>query len=183
MYRMSLITLFAPPSLASKIDIPRCTKMALFHDMAEALVGDITPVDGVSKQEKSRREATTMDYFTKGLLGRVQGGLTGKDIAAVWREYEDGETLESKFVHDIDKIELLLQMVEYERAHKRNLDLGEFSWVSTRVQLPEMQEWSREIMREREEFWGGKEHETFDTGALPEATKLAQGLEYYGGEK
>jgi putative hydrolase of HD superfamily len=183
MYRMSLITLFAPPSLASKLDIPRCTKMALFHDMAEALVGDITPVDGVSKPEKSRREETTMDYFTKGLLGRVQGGITGDEIRAVWREYEDGETLESKYVHDIDKIELLLQMVEYERINRTNLDLGEFSWVSTRVQLPEMQEWAREIMREREELWEGKKHETFDAGILPDATKLAQGLEYYGGKQ
>ena len=179
MYRMSLITLFAPPSLAIKINIPLCTKMALIHDMAEALVGDITPVDGVAKSEKSRREETTMDYFTKGLLGRVHGGLTGEEIKAVWREYEDGETLESKFVHDVDKIELILQMVEYERVHKTNLDLGEFSWVSTRIQLPEVKAWASEIMREREEFWGGKEHTTFDSGKLPDATKLAQGLEYY----
>jgi putative hydrolases of HD superfamily len=183
MYRMSLITLFAPPSLASKLDIPRCTKMALFHDMAEALVGDITPVDGVSKQEKSRREETTMEYFTKGLLGRVHGGFAGEEIRAVWREYEDGETLESKFVHDIDKIELILQMVEYERVHERHLDLGEFTWVSTRIQLPEVKEWSNEIMREREEFWGDKEHETFDDVILPDEKKLAQELEYYGGEK
>jgi putative hydrolase of HD superfamily len=149
MYRMSLITLFAPPSLAGKINIPLCTKMALIHDMAEALVGDITPVDGVSKPEKSRREETTMDYFTKRLLGRVNGGLAGEEIKAVWREYEDGETLESKFVHDIDKIELILQMVEYERVHNKNLDLGEFSWVSTRIQLPEVKAWASEIMRER----------------------------------
>lgn len=151
--------------------------------MAEALVGDITPVDGVSKHEKSRREETTMDYFTKGLLGRVHGGLTGDEIRAIWREYEDGETLESKFVHDVDKIELILQMVEYERAHKKTLDLGEFSWVSTRIQLPEIQEWSNDIMREREEFWGETKHETYNTGHLPDATKLAQGVEYYGGEK
>jgi hypothetical protein len=31
------------------LDSGRCVKMALVHDMAEALVGDITPVDGVDK--------------------------------------------------------------------------------------------------------------------------------------
>ena len=35
----------------------RCIRMALVHDLAESLVGDITPNDGVSKEEKYRREA------------------------------------------------------------------------------------------------------------------------------
>ncbi len=46
MYRMSLITMLAPPSLAARLDLPRCMKMCLVHDMAESLVGDITAVDG-----------------------------------------------------------------------------------------------------------------------------------------
>jgi putative hydrolase of HD superfamily len=179
MYRMSLITMFAPPALAKRINIPHCTKMALVHDMAEALVGDITPVDGVVKEEKNRRESTTMDYFTKGLLGRVNGGVTGEEIQAIWQEYEDSQTLESQYVHDIDKIELILQMVEYERAHKKELDLGEFSWVATRIVLPEIKEWSEEIMKERELFWDGKEHESFDKGQLPGKVELAQQEEYY----
>jgi putative hydrolase of HD superfamily len=83
MYRMFLITMFAPPTLASRIDIHRCTKMALIHDMAEALVGDITPVDGVAKTEKNRRESTTMDYFVNSLLGRVNGGMTSNEIKAI----------------------------------------------------------------------------------------------------
>jgi hypothetical protein len=33
MYRMSIMTMMAPPSLATKINIPHCTKMALIHDM------------------------------------------------------------------------------------------------------------------------------------------------------
>ena len=63
-----MICMFPPKSLAERLDIPRCSKMALIHDMAEALVGDITPVDGIAKPEKSRRETTTMKYFTNGLL-------------------------------------------------------------------------------------------------------------------
>jgi putative hydrolases of HD superfamily len=31
--------------------------MAVVHDLAEALVGDIAPSDGVSKEEKTRLEA------------------------------------------------------------------------------------------------------------------------------
>jgi len=183
MYRMSMITMFAPPSLAAKINIPHCTKMALVHDMAEALVGDITPVDGVAKPEKSRRESTTMDYFTKSLLGRVNGGITGEELKAIWQEYEDSETLESRFVHDVDKIELVLQMVEYEKAHDRALDLGEFSWVASRVVLPEIKEWANAILKEREEFWGEREHKSLDEKHLPEPEDLAGKLEYYGNGK
>jgi putative hydrolase of HD superfamily len=185
MYRMSLITMFAPPSLSSRLNIPHCTKMALVHDMAEALVGDITPVDGVAKSEKSRRESTTMDYFTKSLLGKVNGGMTGKEIQDIWQEYEDGETLESQYVHDIDKLELLLQMVEYEREKDGQLDLGEFSWVATRVKLPEIQQWSAEVLKEREDFWAAKggPYTTFQKDQKPEAEHLAQTDEYYGNGK
>lgn len=148
--------------------------------MAEALVGDITPVDGVSKHEKSRREATTMDYFTSSLLGRVNGGLTGKEIRDIWQEYEDSETLESKFVHDVDKLELILQMMEYERVHKHKLDLGEFSWVSSRIVLPEVKAWSDEVLKEREDFWQDKEHSSYNENRPPAKEDLAQKMEYYG---
>jgi putative hydrolase of HD superfamily len=157
MYRMSIITMLAPPSLSSRLDVPKCTKMALIHDMAELLVGDITPVDNVLKSEKSRREETTMDYLCKSLLGNVHGGLAGEDMRLIWKEYEDSETLEAKFVHDVDKVELLLQMVEYERNHRgedgEQLDLGEFCHVAGRIELPEVRAWCDSIMTERQEYW------------------------------
>lgn len=181
MYRMSLITMFAPPSLSSRINIPHCMKMALVHDMAEALVGDITPVDGVTKDEKSRRESTTMDYFVNALLGKVNGGMTGKELKDIWREYEDSETLESKFVHDVDKMELILQMFEYEKTSQGKIDLGEFSWVATRIILPEVKKWCDEIMQEREDFWrtnGGK-FTTYAGAAKPDKLFMTQSDEYY----
>ncbi|KAH7002130.1 HD domain-containing protein [Ilyonectria destructans] len=158
MYRMSMISMFAPPALAPKLDLPKCVKMCLIHDMAELLVGDITPVDGVPKPEKSRREADTMDFLTKNLLRNVAGGTTGEDIRAIWQEYEDSETLDSHFVHDVDKMELLLQMIEYEKRGEGQLDLGEFAYVATKMTLPEMKAWGQEVLKEREEFWGAKKH-------------------------
>jgi putative hydrolase of HD superfamily len=153
MYRMSIMTMCAPKSLSVRINIPHCTKMALIHDMAESLVGDITPVDGVPKPEKSRREEETMEYLTKGLLGQVDGGMAGEDILKVWKEYEDSETPEAQFVHDIDKIELLLQMVEYERSSNGDIDLSEFAYVATKLELPEMKKWADEILKERSAYW------------------------------
>jgi 5'-deoxynucleotidase YfbR-like HD superfamily hydrolase len=47
---------------------PRCVKLALVHDVAEAIVGDIAPCDGVPKEEKSRLEAAAMQTI-KNMLG------------------------------------------------------------------------------------------------------------------
>lgn len=178
---MSIITLLCPPSLASKLDIAKCTKMALIHDMAESLVGDITPVDGVAKSEKSRREAETMDYLCHSLLGNVHGGDPGKHIRSIWQEYEDNETPESKFVHDVDKMELLLQMMEYERSHEARVDLGEFSRVAKRIMLPEVQAWAAELLEERDRFWASHGKKPTGVRDISEEMKRQQD-EYYGGE-
>ncbi|KAJ5087689.1 HD domain-containing protein [Penicillium angulare] len=151
MYRMSIMTMLAPPELASKLNIPHCTKMALIHDMAESLVGDITPADNVTKTEKARREGATMDYIVKTLLGNVPGGaLSGAEIMNVFQEYEDNQTPEAQFVHDIDKMELLLQFIEYERTH--GVDLQEFEYVASKVQLPEIQAWAAQVIQERPKY-------------------------------
>jgi len=178
MYRMSLITMVAPPALTSRLDIPRCTRMALVHDMAEGLVGDLTPMDGVPKMEKNRREAETMDWVAQSLLGKVHGGVAGKDIRAAWQEYEDSETQESMFVHDVDKIELILQMVEYERAYHCTLDLGEFRGVAKRIALDEMKAWAQEILNERTELWLSKNMAPREP--TKDATIKEQQDEYYG---
>ena len=149
--------MLAPLSLSKELDVNRCTKMALVHDMAEALVGDITPKDGVDKSEKTRRESETMDFLTKELLGRVGNGgaEAGCGLREVWQEYEDNKTLEAKFVHDVDKLELVLQMMEYERRAGGSLDLGEFSWVAEKIVLKEVRQWCAEVLMEREIFWKG----------------------------
>ncbi|OAL03570.1 hypothetical protein IQ06DRAFT_269537 [Phaeosphaeriaceae sp. SRC1lsM3a] len=153
MYRMSIITMLAPPSLTAHLDLAKCCRMALIHDMAEALVGDITPVDPVSKEEKSRRESVTMDYICANLLGKVGGGVSGKMVREIWQEYEDDRTAEAAFVHDVDKIELLLQMVEYERSSACEKDLGEFTWVASKIKSKEVREWAEAVFRERQELW------------------------------
>lgn len=183
MYRMAMISMLAPPTLLARVDRDKCTRMCLVHDMAESLVGDITPVDGVPKPEKSRREAETMDYLTRTLLRGKDSSTAAEEIRALWQEYEDSETLDSHFVHDIDKVELLLQMVEYERRGERALDLGEFAYVATRLALDETKEWAAEIIREREEYWKGKGHVHGDEGVEGGVTKdhLAAVDEYYKG--
>ena len=41
---------------SSVFHVFRCMKMSLVHDLAECIVGDITPTCGISKEEKNKRE-------------------------------------------------------------------------------------------------------------------------------
>ncbi|KAL4931679.1 HD domain-containing protein [Aspergillus undulatus] len=149
MYRMAIMVLLAPPSISPQLRTSRCLKMVLIHDMAEAVVGDITPKESIPKLEKARRGDTAMRYIAQTLLGNVPGGKeAGEEIISLFREYEDGVTLEAVFAHDLDKLEMVLQAVEYERLHGR--DLAEFYHVVEDIRLPVVREWAEMVMKERE---------------------------------
>ena len=97
-----------------------------------------------------------MEFLTTKMLGTSsQTSDQAQGLKDIWQEYEDAQTLESKFVHDVDKIELLLQMTEYEKSQGGDgeMDLGEFTGVATRIYLDEVKIWSEDILKEREAFW------------------------------
>ncbi|KAJ2645945.1 hypothetical protein IWW40_005774, partial [Coemansia sp. RSA 1250] len=64
MYRMSIMAMLIQDNA---LDRTKCIKMALVHDLAEALVGDITPFDGIDKQEKAARERQAMREIVQTL--------------------------------------------------------------------------------------------------------------------
>mmetsp|Transcript_57156 Transcript_57156/g.134117 ORF Transcript_57156/g.134117 Transcript_57156/m.134117 type:complete len:217 (-) Transcript_57156:140-790(-) len=74
------------------IDATRCMKIGLVHDLAEALVGDITPHCGVTKEEKSKLEADAMARIRSS----VGESAVGEEIVSLWEEYEAGETAEAR---------------------------------------------------------------------------------------
>ncbi|KAL2482885.1 Metal-dependent phosphohydrolase [Forsythia ovata] len=55
MYRMGLMALISAD--IPDINRDKCMKMAIVHDIAEAIVGDITPSDGIPKHEKKSTRA------------------------------------------------------------------------------------------------------------------------------
>ncbi|KAF9765652.1 hypothetical protein IL306_002073 [Fusarium sp. DS 682] len=172
-YRMGMIAMFAPREL----DQVKCMKMCLVHDIAESVVGDITPFSGVSKAEKGRREASTIAY----IANRWSGPYTA-EIEKLWHEFEAAETPEAQFAQDIDKIELLLQAVEYERNSKSKKDLGEFMGVACKLRTEAGKAWANEILGDREKFWEGQQHlrgEHAQQGGLSEEMTKAHDA-YYG---
>ncbi|XP_076903115.1 uncharacterized protein LOC143558084 [Bidens hawaiensis] len=142
MYRMALMALIVGD--LPGINRERCIKIAIVHDIAEAIVGDITPSDGVPKVEKSRLEQAALNEICN-VLG---GGMRAQEIKELWREYEDNASLEANLVKDFDKIEMILQALEYETEHNRILD--EF-FLSTagKFQTEVGKSWAAEIIARR----------------------------------
>ncbi|CAG8528880.1 10389_t:CDS:2 [Paraglomus brasilianum] len=144
MHRMAIIALLLnDPS----IDKDRCVKMAVVHDLAESIVGDITPQDGVPKEEKSRREQEAMHKLCKEILGETP---QSQEIYDLWIEYEKAETREALFVKDIDKFEMIVQAYEYERSENRDLDEF-FKSTEGKFTHPLVKSWVDELYRKRNE--------------------------------
>ena len=118
MHRVALIAMMIDDE---SVDRDKCIRMGLVHDVCECIAGDITPVCGVSKEEKHRLEKAAMEK----LQSILHPSKLGDELMALWLEYEDGKTPESVYVKDIDKFEMILQANEYEEI-QQGLDLDEF---------------------------------------------------------
>lgn len=94
--------------------------MALVHDLAEAIVGDLTPNCGVGASEKALREQHAFDHIASILASSHPE--FARESRKLWDEYEADETADARLVKDIDKFELLLQLVEYEARHGKRMD-------------------------------------------------------------
>jgi 5'-deoxynucleotidase len=90
------------------LDSGRIMEMTNIHDLAESLVGDYMP-DKISSEEKQLLE----DEAMKKIVSKLPTCLRKKYLD-IWNEYNDNLTLSSKFVHNMDKLEMVLQAKEYE---------------------------------------------------------------------
>nr|XP_024358795.1 HD domain-containing protein C4G3.17-like [Physcomitrium patens]PNR31431.1 hypothetical protein PHYPA_025552 [Physcomitrium patens] len=142
MYRMAVMAIISGDLPGVNKD--RCVKMAVVHDIAEAIVGDITPNDNISKEEKNRLENAAIDEMCQLL----EGGMAADEVRELWQEYENNSTPEAKLVKDLDKLEMILQAAEYETEQDKSLD-GFFQSTKGKFQTDLGKAWAAEITRRR----------------------------------
>lgn len=106
---------------ADKLDRVKCMKLALIHDLAEAIVGDITPYCGVDKEEKRRREEEAM-----GEISSLLPKFSGDEILKLFHEYESQATPEALWVKDCDRYDMVQQAFEYEKRDECPMKHQEF---------------------------------------------------------
>jgi putative hydrolase of HD superfamily len=93
---------------AAGVDRGKCVALAVVHDLAEAIVGDITPLDGIDVVEKQRRERGGLTQMTAMLHN-------SEDLVALWEEYEAGKSPEARLVRELDALEMAWQASSYVR--------------------------------------------------------------------
>jgi len=115
-YGMAMLILYLRPALLSRgVNVERTLNMALIHDIAESIVGDLTPQDKVSAGEKYRAEAAAFRQIVSGIQ-------TGDYFQDLWDDFEENKSPEAKVVKRIDKLDMLIQAYLYEKKYGIRLD-------------------------------------------------------------
>lgn len=113
-WNLSLLVMIMLPA---EWDLALALQYAVLHDLPEIDVGDITPADGISAHEKSKREHAAMVQICESLP-------RGQALLNCWLDYEKRESKEAKFVKELDLLEMALQATAYAEQH--GADLSEF---------------------------------------------------------
>ena len=84
------------------LDAAKAALLALVHELGESYAGDITPVDGVSREDKRSLE--------RHAILRALGGHPDLEwFLSLWEEFEEGVSAEARFVRQLDRLEMGLQ--------------------------------------------------------------------------
>ncbi|MCK9330096.1 MAG: HD domain-containing protein [Candidatus Cloacimonetes bacterium] len=99
-----------------ELDNQKVIKMCLIHDLAEAIIGDITPNDTTNQKDKFSLE--------KQAISKIFTHFHNGDYwIELWNEFESRQSNESIFVKDIDKLDMLLQSLIYEKISTEDLSV------------------------------------------------------------
>jgi putative hydrolases of HD superfamily len=91
-------------------NLERILKLALIHDLEEAIIGDLTPKDkqrrGLSKVRKDRESAA------RELVSKLPARARASYLR-LWRDLRTKKSKEARLVHQLDKVEMAFQANEY----------------------------------------------------------------------
>lgn len=125
-YRVNLIAMalcdiinFKAKTRSGRLNFEKVARMSILHEIAECRIGDIPyPAQKyIGPDVKTHAEAMAVKDMTAAF-----GGIVAPSYEELWREFEEGKTPEAALVKAADKLEMLIQAVEYEKAGAKTLD-------------------------------------------------------------
>jgi len=123
---------------AAPVDLTRVLKMLLVHDVVEIDAGDTFAYDTVNVETQHAREVKAADRLF-GLLPPEQGAK----LRALWDEFEERQTPESKYANALDRLQPLLQ----------NFYSGGQSWIKHGVTREQVAERMKAVQIGMPEVW------------------------------
>src|SRR3972149_4890442 len=104
-------------------DVEKVLKLALVHDLEEAISGDLHPLDKRRKGEdgtfRLRRSALRQVLSKFPAEGR-------RDYRELWTDLREGRSREARLAKDLDRVEMALQAAEYRGRVRNRAALLEF---------------------------------------------------------
>ncbi|MEM6710796.1 MAG: HD domain-containing protein [Pseudomonadota bacterium] len=110
-WRLALFVLCLEPELKD-YDLVKLLKMALLHDLGEAITGDVPAI--FQDTDSTARQMRERDGFI-ALISALEPE-TRADFLSVVDEYNAGVTKEAAFMKGLDKLETMLQHVNGKNA-------------------------------------------------------------------
>ena len=90
------------------LNTEKIIRMALLHDLAESVIGDLTP-DNIKNDDKITKENKAMKIILTNLPSKIK-----KSYLEIWDDYQNNSSQESNLLHDIDKLEMAFQAKFYQ---------------------------------------------------------------------
>jgi len=124
-------------------DSEKILKMILLHDLAESKIGDYTP-NQISKENKITIENNAYDEIIDTLPDAIK-----LQYGTIWEEYQNQESPESIIVHQIDKLEMVLQAKMYQKEGA-SLEAVEsfFKSAENEITYPKLKEILNQILHD-----------------------------------
>lgn len=122
-WRLVLLIICIKDELSKEIDLEKALKMAIIHDIAEIIAGDESPLgnDGTGKNSHAFNEEIKKKIFLKEKAAAIKifsklPKKIGKEFLDLWLEFEEQKSYEAKVVKSLDRLEAVLQVLEYSKG-------------------------------------------------------------------
>lgn len=144
-FRTTILTMIL--SDMRRLDTEKMIRMALLHDLEEAIMGDwdVKTKEEFGQKEVKRREMESI----KKILSKLPEKLE-KKYMELWKETKEKRSEEAKLIEGIDKLEMVFQTLEYEKDGYDKERLKKFwEFSKKRIEDPELKKIFELLEKER----------------------------------
>jgi putative hydrolases of HD superfamily len=128
-WQLCLLAISLAHQAAEPVDLNRVIRMLLVHDIGEIDTGDTMAFieEGLADRKTAELAAVTRifgmlpDHTGSHTSGSDNSGSPGAELLSLWKEFERGETPESRFAHSVDRaMPVLLNLTSEGQSWKEN---------------------------------------------------------------
>ena len=106
-YGTCILALSIDSEFKTDLDINKVIKMLVLHELGEVIIGDITPFDNITPEEKMKKEHEAMRKVIGDLVNQ-------EEFLSLLFEFDEKKTKEAIFAHHCDKLEADIQAKVYQ---------------------------------------------------------------------